>query len=96
MPTNAAHQRAASDMEKEVASRIMALRVDSGYTQEQMADMTGFSLTDYIDYEGGRADLPFSWITSAITPILDLLIRDSSLFWRLPLVSSAATPNWNS
>ena len=33
MPTNAARQRAASEMEKEVANRIMALRVDSGYTQ---------------------------------------------------------------
>ena len=62
MPTNAARQRAASEMEKEVANRIMALRVDSGYTQEQMADMTGFDLDEYISYEEGAEDLPFSFI----------------------------------
>ena len=62
MPTNAARQRAASEMEKEVANRIMALRVDSGYTQAQMADMTGFDLDEYISYEEGAEDLPFSFI----------------------------------
>ena len=85
MPTNAAHQRAASDMEKEVASRIMALRVDSGYTQEQMADMTGFSLTDYIDYEGGRADLPFSFIHKCAS-VFDVEIMEL-LEGRTPLLT---------
>ena len=62
MPANAMQQSAATQMEKEVASRIMALRLDSGYSQEQMADMTGFDLADYAAYESGSADLPFSFI----------------------------------
>ncbi|MEE3438185.1 MAG: AMP-binding protein, partial [Lachnospiraceae bacterium] len=62
MPANAMQQSAATQMEKEVASRIMALRLDSGYSQEQMADMTGFDLVDYAAYESGSADLPFSFI----------------------------------
>ena len=44
MSDTAVKNRAALEMEREVANRIMALRVDSGYTQAEMADMTGFSL----------------------------------------------------
>ena len=47
MSDTAVKNRAALEMEREVANRIMALRVDSGYTQAEMADMTGFSLEDY-------------------------------------------------
>ena len=62
MPENVTLNNSAAELEQEVASRIHALRVDMGYTQEQMANMTGFPLRDYIAYESGVADLPFSFI----------------------------------
>ncbi|MBE6913907.1 MAG: cupin domain-containing protein [Ruminococcaceae bacterium] len=49
-------------MLKEVALRIKSLRLDCGYSQEQMAELTGFPLEDCILYEEGSADLPFSFI----------------------------------
>ena len=46
----------------EVVERIRELRLDCGYTQEQMAELTGFDLADYQRYEAGETDLPFSFI----------------------------------
>ena len=46
----------------EVAERIRELRLDCSYSEEQMAELTGVSLDDYISYEGGSADLPFTFI----------------------------------
>ncbi|MDO5140645.1 MAG: AMP-binding protein [Eubacteriales bacterium] len=46
----------------EVAERIRQLRLDSGYSTEEMAALTAFSLSDYELYEQGEADLPFSFI----------------------------------
>ncbi len=46
----------------EVALRIKSLRLDCGYTLEQMAELTEFSLDECEMYENGRADLPFSFI----------------------------------
>ena len=49
-------------MLKEVALRIKSLRLDCGYTLEEMSAQTGFSLADCEMYENGNADLPFSFI----------------------------------
>ena len=46
----------------EVALRIKSLRLDCGYTLEQMAELTEFSLAECELYENGKADLPFSFI----------------------------------
>ena len=46
----------------DVAARIHELREVSGYSQEQMAQYTNVSLTDYIAYESARADMPFTFI----------------------------------
>ena len=46
----------------DVAARIHELREISGYSQEQMAQYTNVSLTDYIAYESARADMPFTFI----------------------------------
>ena len=85
MSDTAVKNRAALEMEKEVANRIMALRVDSGYTQEQMADMTGFSLEDYTMYEEGGADLPFSFIHKCAS-VFDVEIMEL-LEGRTPLLT---------
>ena len=47
---------------QEVAERIRNLRVDAGYTLEQLAESTGFPLEECRVYEEGRVDLPFSFI----------------------------------
>jgi len=49
-------------MLQEVALRIKSLRLDCGYSLEEMAENTGFSLEECELYENGRADLPFSFI----------------------------------
>ena len=46
----------------EVAERIRELRVLSGYTEEEMAGLTGVSLEDYRVFEAGETDLPFTFI----------------------------------
>ena len=46
----------------EVAERIRELRILSGYTEEQMSQMTGVSLDEYLVYERGENDLPFTFI----------------------------------
>ena len=47
---------------KEIAARIIDLRQDFGYTLEQVAEYTGFSLEECTQYEEGEIDLPFSYL----------------------------------
>ena len=47
---------------KEVAERIRELRLDAGYSLEQLSEYTGFSVEDCRIYEAAEADLPFSFI----------------------------------
>ena len=54
--------KTSSGMLKEVAERIKLLRMDSGYSIEQMAGLTEVSVADYEIYEKGDTDLPFSFI----------------------------------
>ena len=51
-----------SGVMKEVAERIRDLRLDAGYTLEQLAEYTGFPVEDCRIYEAAEADLPFSFI----------------------------------
>ena len=46
----------------EVVERIRELRLDCGYTPERMSELTGIPLEDYLRYESGETDLPFSFI----------------------------------
>ncbi|MBS6833610.1 MAG: helix-turn-helix transcriptional regulator, partial [Clostridiales bacterium] len=46
----------------EVASRIREMREIAGYTPEFMAEQTEVSLEDYLKYETGSSDLPFTFI----------------------------------
>ena len=46
----------------EVVERIRELRLDCGYTPERMSELTGIPLEDYLKYESGETDLPFSFI----------------------------------
>ncbi len=46
----------------EVALRIHELREISGYTPEEMAEKTEVSVNQYLAYESGKQDLPFSFI----------------------------------
>ena len=50
-----------TDMLAEVAARIRVLREITGYTPEEMADLTELPLEEYLRYENGEADLPFSF-----------------------------------
>lgn len=65
----------------EVAERIRELRMVSGYTEQEMARFTGVSIEDYLAYEDGEADLPFTFIHKcALTfgvEIMELLEGDS-------------------
>ncbi len=47
---------------REVAFRIKEMREIAGYTQEEMAEKTDVSLEEYVAYEAGAADFPFSFI----------------------------------
>lgn len=47
---------------KEVAGRIRALREDMGITQQEMADATGRSLSEYAAQESGEQDLSFTFL----------------------------------
>lgn len=47
---------------KEVADRIHALREDSGFTIEEMADATGRSVAEYEAQESGTEDLSFTFL----------------------------------
>ena len=46
----------------EVGTRIKALREIAGYSVVHMAEQTGLSVETYLMYEGGQADLPFTFI----------------------------------
>ena len=46
----------------EVAERIRELRMVLGMSPEEAAERTGFALDDYLAYEQGGQDLPFSFI----------------------------------
>ena len=46
----------------EIATRIRELREIIGYSVEEMAEKTGVSEELYSTYEGGKADIPFSFI----------------------------------
>ena len=46
----------------EVAVRIREMREISGYTAQQMAEMTDVSFEEYEKYESGSTDLPFTFI----------------------------------
>ena len=47
---------------KEVAERIKDLREAKGYTQEELAKLTGVSLEDYKLLEEGETDFNFTFI----------------------------------
>ena len=47
---------------KEVAGRIKALREASGYSQQELAKLTGVSLEDYCLLEKGETDFSFTFI----------------------------------
>lgn len=47
---------------KEVAFRIKEMREIAGYTQEEMAEKVDISLNEYVSYEAGADDFPFSFI----------------------------------
>ena len=46
----------------EVGTRIRALREIAGYSVVHMAEQTGLDVETYIQYEQGKADLPFTFI----------------------------------
>lgn len=47
---------------KEVANRIRALREDSGFSVQEMADFTGRSTEEYEAQESGKQDLSFTFL----------------------------------
>ena len=53
-----------SELEKmqEVALRIREMREIFGLSQEEMAQQVEVSVADYIRYESGKADFPFTFI----------------------------------
>ena len=51
-----------SDKLFEVVQRIRLMRLDAGYTVEEMADKTDISVEQYLTYEEGKTDLPFTFI----------------------------------
>ena len=57
MDTNNAYLRLS-----EIASRIKEMREILGISIEEMAQKTEVSLEQYLEYEGGKTDIPFSFI----------------------------------
>lgn len=47
---------------KDVAARITALRKDSGFTTQEMADFTGRSVDEYEAQESGNEDMSFTFL----------------------------------
>ena len=45
-----------------VASRIREMREIMGWTPEEMAEKTEVTLAEYLDYEAGQTDMPFTFI----------------------------------
>ena len=66
----------------EVASRIKEMREILGMSEEETAEKTDVSLQQYIDYEAGQTDLPFSFIHKCALAfgidLTDLLEGDSA------------------
>lgn len=50
------------DQVRQIALRILELRESMEKTPEQMALETGVALQEYLDYEGGRVDIPISFL----------------------------------
>ena len=46
----------------EVASRIRDMRDIAGFSEQEMAEKTEVTLEEYIDYESGKLDFPFTFI----------------------------------
>ncbi|MBQ6337125.1 MAG: AMP-binding protein [Ruminococcus sp.] len=46
----------------EVAERIREMREISGFSVEEMADKTEVTVSEYLDYENGTVDFPFTFI----------------------------------
>ncbi len=67
---------------KEVAERIKDLREAKGYTQEQLAKLTGVSLEDYKLLEAGETDFSFTFIykcaKSCNVEVVDIIEGTSS------------------
>ncbi len=51
-----------SDKLLEVVKRIRLMRLDAGYSMEEMAEKTDVTKEQYEIYENGQADLPFTFI----------------------------------
>jgi transcriptional regulator with XRE-family HTH domain len=51
-----------SDYVLQVAERIKGLRLILDITPEEMAEITGVSLTEYLDCEEGRSDFSFTFL----------------------------------
>ncbi len=51
-----------SDKLFEVVQRIKLMRLDAGYSVEEMAEKTDISVEQYLNYEEGKTDLPFTFI----------------------------------
>ena len=51
-----------SDKLFEVVQRIRLMRLDAGYTVEEMAEKTDITVEQYVSYEAGETDLPFTFI----------------------------------
>ncbi len=45
-----------------IAERIKEMRDILGYTPEQMAEKTEVSVGEYLEYEAGKTDLPFTFL----------------------------------
>jgi len=52
----------ADERVRELAARIREMRVVSGFSVQQMAEITAVSLQEYERYEAGEVDFPFSFI----------------------------------
>lgn len=70
-----------SDMLKEIAQRIKALRTMEDVSPEEMAEKCDVSLEEYLDYEAGNRDFSFSFIYNVANmlgvDVVDLLTGDS-------------------
>ena len=53
----------------EIAARIKEMREIMGWSMEELAEKTEFSLADCFAYEGGQTDIPFSFIHSKMRAI---------------------------
>lgn len=80
-------------MEKEImeiARRIRALREIEGIEAQEMAEVTGKPLEEYLEYESGKKDFSFSFLYSAANrlkmDITDLLTGEGARLYTYSLV----------